>query len=220
MQHRPPVRPDDRGRGPPRGRLRAPRPEDAEGRPRREREEWAWVLDYLPYGHPDDTRPSYQKRPTALGVGEKNLALIEMVPRENTVLQIQQRVYVGDDEARRTHVDHVKRRVRYDELTPAAKAELAAVLEKVVEGQEARFLEIFNKSYPLTTRLHMLCLLPGVGQKMMQAILEEREKGPFTNFADLADRVKSLHHPQKIVAKRIEEELTDPNVKYRLFTRP
>lgn len=204
-------------RGPPEGRSRGPRSD--EERPRREREEWAWVLDYLPYGHPDDARPSYQKGPTSLGIGEKNLALIEMVPRQGATLQIQQRVYVGDDEALRTLVDHVKRRIGYNELTQAAKSELTAVLESVIQAQEARFVDIFNSSYPLTTRLHMLCLLPGVGQKMMQAILDERAKKPFAGFGELSERVKGLYNPARIVAKRIEEEITDPNVKYRLYTR-
>ncbi|MEM3086086.1 MAG: DUF655 domain-containing protein [Halobacteria archaeon] len=221
MDARPPASGDAR-RPPPRGLPgRGPRgPRSDDDRPRREREEWAWVLDFLPYGHPDDNRPSYQKRPTSLGIGEKNLALLEMVPREGKTLQIQQRVYVGDDEAQRTLVDHVKRRILFDELTQAAKSELAAVLEKMVAAQEPRFVDIFNSSYPLTTRLHMLCLLPGVGQKMMQAVLEERAKKPFSGFAELSERVKGLHNPAKIVAKRIEEELTDPNVKYRLYTRP
>ncbi len=224
MDTRPPPmdtarRPAPRG-GPPSvgGRPRDPGPE--EERPRREREEWAWVLDYLPYGHPDDARPSYQKRPTSLGIGEKNLALIEMVPREGATLALQQRVYVGDDDARRTLVDHVRRRVTYAELTPAARSELPVLLEKVVQVQEARSVDTFNSSYSLTTRLHMLCPLPGVGQKMMQAILDERAKKPFAGFGELGERVKGLHHPAKIVAKRVEQELTDPNVKYRLYTRP
>ncbi|MCX9013728.1 MAG: DUF655 domain-containing protein, partial [Candidatus Methanoperedens sp.] len=47
-----------------------------------EKEETAYILDYLPYGHPDDKRPMYQKKPLAQGVGEKHFVLMELVPKE------------------------------------------------------------------------------------------------------------------------------------------
>ncbi|MBI4362321.1 MAG: DUF655 domain-containing protein [Euryarchaeota archaeon] len=185
---------------------------------RREREDYAWVLDYLPYGHPEDPRPQYQKKPMALAVGEKYFTLMELAPREGKVPQVHQRLYVGDNE--RDLIDHVKRRIPYMELTQTARMELPFLLEKIITQDEPRFLDVYNKSYPITTRLHMLCLLPGVGQKMMQAILQERKKGEFKNFSDVGQRVKGLYHPEKIVVKRIEQELEDDRTKYRLFTRP
>jgi len=51
------------------------------GRPPR-REEIAWVLDYLPYGHVSDSMGRYQKRPLIQGVGERDFVLMEMTPRE------------------------------------------------------------------------------------------------------------------------------------------
>src|SRR5207237_9400470 len=62
----------------------------------------------------------------------------------------------------------------------------------------------------------MLELLPGLGKKTMWAILEERKKGVFKSFQDLDQRVPSIHHPEKLVAKRIEMEISDPNQKNRL----
>jgi putative nucleotide binding protein len=53
---------------------------------------------------------------------------------------------------------------------------------------------------------------------LMWAIVEERKKGEFAGFEDLMKRVKGLHHPEKILAKRIEDEIIDENIKYRLFT--
>jgi putative nucleotide binding protein len=63
----------------------------------------------------------------------------------------------------------------------------------------------------------MLELLPGLGKKTMWAILEERKKAPFQSFEDLLKRLPSVHHPEKLVARRIELELSDPNQKYHLF---
>jgi predicted nucleic acid-binding OB-fold protein len=36
----------------------------------------------------------------------------------------------------------------------------------------------------------------------------------------MCDRIYFLRAPDKLIAKRVELELTDPNQKYRLFTRP
>jgi len=91
-------------------------------------------------------------------------------------------------------------------------------LEKLVKEDEKRFIRAFNEAKPITTRLHTLDLLPGIGKKLMWAILEERKKGAFSDFEDLMKRVKGLHHPEKIIAKRIEEEIMDEDVKYKIFT--
>ena len=63
----------------------------------------------------------------------------------------------------------------------------------------------------------MLELIPGLGKKTMWAIVEERKKGPFQNYEDLAKRVTTVKQPQKLIAKRIDDVLSDPNPKYRIF---
>ena len=68
------------------------------------------------------------------------------------------------------------------------------------------------------SKQHMLHLLPGVGKKILWEILEAREKQPFTSFADIAERVKSVPKPEQMIIKRVMEELEDPNVKYHVFT--
>lgn len=183
-----------------------------------EREDVAWILDYLPYGHPDDPRPVYQKKPLVQAVGEKNFVLIEMVPKEGIVPKPQDRVYVGDGD--RTVIDHVKRRIGYKDLTHGAQVELPFIIEKIILGQEPRFVEFFNQAYPITTRLHMLELLPGIGKKLMWAIIEERKKGKFSSFKELIERIRGLHAPEKILAHRVIDELKDEQVKYRVFTTP
>jgi putative nucleotide binding protein len=54
---------------------------------------------------------------------------------------------------------------------------------------------------------------------MMHDILDERRKKSFSSFEDMTNRIDFLRSPDKLIAKRIELELTDPNQKYRLFTR-
>ena len=180
------------------------------------RETYVRVLDFLPYGHPGDSRPVYQKKPLVQAVGEDKFVLMELSPKKDKIPALYERVYIGEGE--REVIDHVIKRLRYDELTPTARVELPYILEMLVKESEARFIKAFNNAKPITTRLHTLDLLPGIGKKLMWAIVEERKKGEFASFEDLTKRVKGLHHPEKILAKRIEEEITMEDIKYRLFT--
>jgi putative nucleotide binding protein len=185
------------------------------GRQKR-REIYARVIDFLPYGHPEDSRPVYQKKPLLQAVGEDQFVLIELSPKKDKIPEVYGRLYIGEGE--RPVIDHVTKRLRYEELTPTAKVELPYVLEIIIKENEERFIKAFNNAKPITTRLHTLDLLPGIGKKLMWAIVEERKKGEFAGFEDLTKRVKGLHHPEKILAKRIEDEIIEETIKYRLFT--
>lgn len=186
----------------------------AEGRPPK-KEEVARVLDYLPYGRVPDSR-SYQKQPLIQGVGEANFVLMEMTPKEGIVPKVGDRVYIGSGE--RNVIDHVNRRIYYNELSNNAKIELPFEIQRIVLDNEPRFIRFFNDAGPITTRMHALELLPGIGKKLMWAILNERKKGPFKSFKDLTERIKGLHYPERLLAKRIEDELMDDKIKYRIFT--
>lgn len=183
-----------------------------------EKEDFAYVLDYLPYGRSDDTRPMYQKKALVQGIGEKHFVLMEMTPKENVVPKTYDRAYIGEGD--RPVIDHVKRRITYNELTHGAQMELPVVIEKIILANESRFLEFFNEAYPITTRLHMLELLPGIGKKLMWGIIDVKKKGKFANFKDIVDRVKGIHTPEKLIAHRVIDELKDDNIKYRVFTTP
>lgn len=184
-------------------------------RKERERETYARILDYLPYGYPDDTRPVYQKKPLVLVIGEAKFTLMELTPKKNKIPKIYDCVYIGEGE--REVIDHVNHRLKYNDLTPTAKKELLYVLTKIVKENEEKFVQIYNEAGSITPRLHTLDLLPGIGKKLMWTILEERKKRSFSSFEDLTKRVKGLHQPEKIIARRIEEELKDEISKYKIF---
>ena len=178
-------------------------------------EDYARILDYLPQGHPDQSK--YHREPLAYALGEDEFKLFELVPKEGADLPVGAKVYIGKEIDLRKDILHVKRRVAYEELTVGAQKELPFVVAEIVKEKEPRFIDFFNKAQAITTRFHMLELLPGLGKKTMWAILEERKKGPFKDFADFDKRVPSVHHPEKLIAKRIEMEISDPTQKYRLF---
>lgn len=180
-------------------------------------EEYAYILDFLPRGRPDNPR---SKDPLAYAVGERHFVLLELVPKPDASLIVGDRVYVGKEPALKDRMDHVRGRVRYEDMTHAAQSELRPVLEQIVKSDETRFVQFFNEAGPITTRMHMLELLPGLGKKLMWAILDERKHGPFKSLEDLDQRVKALHQPVKLLSHRIEQEITDAHEKYHLFAQP
>ena len=119
---------------------------------------------------------------------------------------------------KREKVKHVKNRISWDKLTNAAKSEVPYIIEDIIDDEEDRFLEFYNKAHPITKKYHMLELLPGLGKKKMRAILEDRKKnGEFESFEDLTERVPMVHKPQKMIKDRIMEELKNKDVKYQVW---
>ncbi len=149
-------------------------------------------------------------------VGESFFTLLELAPRRNVKLHPQERVPLHKNA--RGKIDHVRRRIFYEDLAPESAEELPLIVEIIVTKFEHKFVQFFNEAKPITTRMHSLQLLPGVGQTLMWAILEERKKEPFKSFEDIADRTK-LQHPKKVLTARIIEELKE-DVKRWLFVKP
>ena len=163
------------------------------------------------------TERGFRKEPVAYALGSTELKLFELVPKPGAIISPGEVVYIGKDMDKRDKVLHVKRRVGFEELNAGSQNELPFVILEVVRENEEHYVKFFNESEAITTRYHVLELLPGLGKKTMLAILDERKKGPFKSFADIATRLPSFKHPEKVVAKRIELELADPSQKYRVF---
>ncbi|MBN2203238.1 MAG: DUF655 domain-containing protein [Candidatus Aenigmarchaeota archaeon] len=168
------------------------------------------VLDFLSRGH-----STGRQEPIAQVIGNKYFSLLEVVVRKEVVLKPGDLVYIG--ESKRDQIDHIKRRITVRDLTTFAKSEVPFVVEKLVDENEIRFVDFFNKAQSITTRLHQLELVPGVGKKHMWDIIKERKSGPFTSFDDIKKRIKLMPDPKSSVIKRIMEELEDDNIRYRLF---
>ena len=172
---------------------------------RKPREEKAIVLDFLPNGYPFDTRPMHQKTPIAQALGTEHFTLLELVPKKGIFLQPYDEVYIG--EGKREKIHHIIGKLAIERLTATAKAELEFVVKDMIKRDEKKFVDFFNKAQPLTTRMHQLELIPGLGKKHMWEILEARKEKPFESFEDLKKRVKLMPDPEKAVVKRIIAEI-------------
>lgn len=169
------------------------------------KEETAIVLDFLPNGYPFDSRPSHKKTAIVQAVGKEHFVLLELVPKKEVFVQPYEEIYIGEE--KRDKIHHIIGKLPLNKLTTTARAELEFVIKEIVEKNEAKFVEFFNKAQPLTTRMHQLELLPGVGKKHMWAIIDERAN-PFKSFNDIKARVKLMPNPEKAVIKRILAELS------------
>ncbi|MBW2969541.1 DUF655 domain-containing protein [Candidatus Woesearchaeota archaeon] len=180
----------------------------------RVREESAIVLDFLPHGYPFDNRPSHKKSPIVQAIGKQHFSILELVPKKDVFLQPLQEVYIG--EGKRDQIHHIVGKLTLEKLTATAKNELDFVIKDLIKQNEKRFVNFFNKSQPLTTRMHQLELIPGLGKKHMWEILEKRQEKPFESFKDIKARVKLMPDPEKAILKRIIEELSGTE-KHHIF---
>ena len=186
-------------------------------------EDYAIVLDYLPLGYVKEGTNSYKRKPVAQAIGTEEFTLLELTPKERTNLDIHEKVYIGA--GKRDKVARVNRRLPFNKMTSTAKIELNYVIEEIIKEKEEKFIQFFNEAGPISTRLHQIELLPGIGKKHMWDIIEARKEAPFQDFADVKKRVPMLSDPVKLISKRIHLELEAAEdrkgkKKYILFTRP
>ena len=178
------------------------------------KEEIAIVLDFLPNGYPFDKRPSHRKTAIAQALGKEHLILLELVPKKGIFLQPYEEVYIG--EGKREKIHHIIGKLPVERLTKTADSELRFIIKDLVKKDEKKFTQFFNKATSLTTRMHQLELLPGLGKKHMWQILDERKEKLFEDFNDVKKRIKLMPDPQKIIIKRILKEL-EGKEKHRVF---
>ncbi|MFP8954757.1 DUF655 domain-containing protein [Natrialbaceae archaeon A-arb3/5] len=175
----------------------------------------AVVLDYLAHGLSDDGRPQYEKSPAGYALGIEDFQLYQVAFDEETRLTIGSEVVVEPTSERDVITECHK--VEYTDLSSGAQSELEYVVQDLVEENEQRFVDFYNDAQPITLRLHQLNLLPGIGKKLRNSILDERKRKPFESFEELAERVSGLHDPDEIIVERIIEELRDDDLKYQTF---
>ncbi len=176
------------------------------------KEENVIILEYLPNGYPLESK----HMPIAQAIGTTNLTLLELVPRKGILLKEGEEVYIG--EGKRDKIYYILGRIKKEKITEIAKKHLAEFVEKIVKQREKEYVDFFNKAEAINKRIHQIELLPGLGKKYMTEILKQREEKEFESFDDIRQRVSNLPFPEKIIEKRLIQELTE-QVRYNLFLR-
>lgn len=177
-----------------------------------DKEDYALILDFLPYGYPMGGKTS----PVAQAVGEKTFALLELVPRRGVTLAAKEKVYIGSE--KRDKIYYISGRLPREKLTEAAKIQLQEFIERVVAEQEKKFVDFFNTAQAMNTRLHQIELIPGFGKKHTQELLQVRAEKPFESFDDMRARMKNIPDPKKAIERRLLEELLERQ-RFNLFVK-
>ena len=175
----------------------------------------AVVVDFLPRGSPSDDRPQYEKSPVAYALGAADFRLVEVALADDAGINIGDRVQIDPP----GEAVEARRDVGYGDLTSTAESELEHAIDRIVDGDTRRFVDFYNDAQPITTRLHVLNLLPGIGKKLRNNVLDARKREPFETFEDVERRVSGLHNPRAVLVERILEELREEDMKYRIFAR-
>ena len=175
-------------------------------------EEYAYILDYLQQG-----LGFKNKEPVCYAVGDNEFKLFELVPKANAIINLDDRVYIGKEADLRKEIDHVKRRIGYEELTVTAVKELDFVVREIVENNQEKFIRFYNEAGPISIKKHLLEELPGLGKKTVGEILTARKAGPFKDFEDLKTRVPMLKDPAKLITDRIILEISDRERRHYIF---
>ncbi|MCK4319797.1 DUF655 domain-containing protein [Candidatus Micrarchaeota archaeon] len=176
-------------------------------------EEYAYVIEYLPAGHASESG----REPVVQMIGEDDYTLLEASVKPGVEMIVSKRAYIGKGE--RQEISRIKKRLEYEELTSSATSTLPMILKKMIEEKPDKYLAFINKAGPISMRSHQLDLLPGIGKKNMERIIEEREKEPFKSFKDIQDRVSNMGDPIALFVNRIMIELQGKERHY-LFVKP
>lgn len=167
------------------------------------KEENAIILDFLPYGYPLENK----RMPMAQAIGTAGFTLLQLVPRRGERFEVGESVYIGD--GKREKVQYILGRCPREKLTETAKHEMEEFIKNAVKKDEQKFIKFFNEAQAINTRLHQFELLPGLGKKHTSAILKAREEKNFESFDDIKKRIPNIPSPERLIGKRIMEELTE-----------
>lgn len=173
------------------------------------KDNYVWILDSKEVSK---NNAPFKIIPAVQVIGEEYFTLLEVAPRDNVKLEIKERVYIGDE--KREKVDHIIRRITYNDLTNSAKDALIEVVSRIVAYRDKYFIQFINTIGPLNVRMHSLETFPGIGKKLTLEIINEREIKPFDSFEDIQKRVKNVGNVPAHIAGKIIEELKGESTHY------
>jgi putative nucleotide binding protein len=175
-----------------------------------------YLLDILQHGGVDKVGHSW--RPICQVLDTTNFQLYEMSLNKQKIseLKLQQKITYSGREG--SVLERLNKRLKYDDLTPTSNQTLSLVIEQYVVENESRFIKFINNVGPITIKRHYLEVLPGVGKKLMNELLQNRHKKLFDNFDELHKRVPGFK-PKDVFTKRILDELQDQDLKHYIFVK-
>ncbi|MCK4848427.1 MAG: DUF655 domain-containing protein [Candidatus Heimdallarchaeota archaeon] len=172
-----------------------------------------FVLDFYPQGKSLSRKYAEDFNPSAVVITADRFQFFEVILKRG------QNVSVGDSmtiSSSSTNIFKIKE-IGYNQLSDSAVIYLPEIVQDIVKISESRFIRFLNHARPLTTQMHQLQLIPGIGNKRLWQILEARKKSLFQTFEDFKDRT-GISDPILTFTNRILNEIKEEEEKYLLFT--
>ncbi|MHA2176228.1 MAG: DUF655 domain-containing protein [Candidatus Hodarchaeales archaeon] len=172
-----------------------------------------FVLDFYPQGKSLSRHNWDAYDPLAVVISSDSFDFFDVSLSKGKTVQIGQLVDLSKSKG------IVKKiiKIGYNELSDSVIDILPNIIREIVVSHESRFIRFLNESRPLTTQMHQLQLLPGIGNKRLWQILEARKKKPFANFEDFMERT-GISDPHSLFINRIIQEI-EGSEKYTLFLK-
>ena len=171
------------------------------------------VLDFYPQGKSFSKKRPEDYNPLSIILTIDKFQLIEVYYKKRVSLDIYEKIKLHKN---LNDIISIKP-TNYSKLSVNATERTPEIITNIVSNNEDLFVNFFNIARPITTQLHQLRLLPGIGQKRMWIIIESRDKKVFVSFDDIKKRT-NLSDPQNLIIQRILLEITSDQ-KYYLFVK-
>ncbi len=173
----------------------------------------SFVIDFYPHGKSLSHRRSEDYNPLVVVVTAEEFQFYDAILTVGSEFSVDEDLLLSP---RNRHIIRLNQ-IRYSQLSSSALTNLPAAIKKIVITYESRYVTFFNQAHPLTSQMHQLQLLPGIGQKRLWSILEARKTNLFSSFSDFSKRT-NISDPISIFTNRILLELED-SPKYLLFIK-
>ncbi|MFX0141187.1 MAG: DUF655 domain-containing protein [Candidatus Hodarchaeota archaeon] len=170
------------------------------------------VIDFYPQGKSLSHRRSEDYNPLAVVVTVEWFQFFDVILIRGSKISIGDCLMLSSTNKKILRLN----KLRYNQLSDSALEILPAIIKDIVTTFESRYVAFFNQAQPLTTQMHQIQLLPGIGQKRLWSILEARKRDLFSSFNDFTKRT-GISDPTLIFTNRILLEL-EGEPKYYLFT--
>lgn len=149
-------------------------------------------------------------------LSENPFVLARLKPKEGISNQMAgERIWIGKDRSRREVVDTVLGMTSVERLSNAAGLDLPLIIQLFIEENAGHFINsFFNKAGPLSLKQHAFELLPGIGGKKAQQMVEIRGRVGFKTLEELNE--KCAIDAAELLANRFHQEMSDRNIQPRL----
>ncbi|MHA1978079.1 MAG: DUF655 domain-containing protein [Candidatus Hodarchaeales archaeon] len=171
------------------------------------------VLDYYPQGKSLSRKSAEAFNPLAVVISITQMQFFDIILSRGKNIQVGQLLDVS---TLKSEIYKIKK-IGFNELSDSAVDVLPDMIKEIIILSESRFISFLNNARPLTTQMHQLQLLPGIGNKRLWQIIEARRKMGFKDLNDFTERT-GISDPIALFSNRILQEIQGEE-KYQLFIK-